>query len=319
MKDRRKCNGPVRQLGSTHVIVYDKVDDIPSLLQADDPQLVGAQTAFSQDNRGGPVPPSHEVSSELQAVDEADDEDGEPSSPEVDDDGIDHEIDLEAATRSAEAAQVYQPPPAPTEEENAAASVFARAYRLLVARRRGMPKKGLAGARARFFTECRQQAQDISGPYRYLYLGPLPHALVCVESIVNYAIEAKKKARMRLTVVQHEEYERVSEELQRAMYVILLTCERNSALMWRRRSTSKQAIALKKAFEPKAEIHLQEATRASVLKARVTELETLIRGLPVAEGLQFDLGIAVKGIVAERPVERQKPKPTLAVEDDLDW
>lgn len=68
---------------------------------------------------------------------------------------------------------------------------------------------------------------------------------------------------------------------------------------------------------PTAAVHLRQDTGS--LKAYITELETLVRGLPVAEKWAFDLDIAVKGIVKERPLskEKEKRRPTLVVEDDL--
>lgn len=217
VKDRRRCKGSIRPLKNTRMVVYDDVNDIPSLLRDENrtsPSSEGVSPQVVQFSQ-----PSAEVAMENneEQVDKAEEleEDDEPSSPEDEDTLLDHNVDLEAAARSA--AHVYEPPAAHTEEEIASARLIARAYKYSLARRRGAPKKGLAEARARWYNNCRQRSQDLHSSYRRLYLGPLPHALVCLEDVVDYAGKAKKSARERLRTVQHEEYERVNEELGRAM------------------------------------------------------------------------------------------------------
>ncbi len=216
VKERRKCQGPIWQPKNTRVVVYDKVDDIPSLLQSEVPIFAETRNTPNQHN---PPPPATalvptEVPSEL-AVDEAD-EDDEPSPPEEVE--VDHVVDTEAATRAAEFAQVYQPPPVPSDEELAAAAVFVKAYKLLIRRRRGAQRKELAEARAQWYDKFYLQVQNIPRPYRCLYLGPLPHALLCIEGVINHAIDAKKLAKSRLRRAQHEDYERIHSGLNTASY-----------------------------------------------------------------------------------------------------
>lgn len=213
VKERKKCQGPIWQPKNTRVVVYDNVEDIPALLQAERPIL--AETP----NQHNLAPPATalmpgEVPSEL-AVDEAN-EDDEPSPPEEIE--VDHVVDSEAATRAAEFAQVYQPPPVPSDEKLAAAAVIAKACKLLIRRRRGAQRKELVEARAQWYDKFYLEVQNIARPYRCLYLGPLPHALLCIEGVINYAIDAKKFAKSHLRRAQHEDYERIHSGLNTASY-----------------------------------------------------------------------------------------------------
>ena len=74
VKDRSKCDRPVRQLKSTRIIVYDHVNDIPSLLQTDGLQSTGVSTTLGH---GEPTTPAQIPDESLpgpQSTDEGDDD-----------------------------------------------------------------------------------------------------------------------------------------------------------------------------------------------------------------------------------------------------
>ena len=157
--------------------------------------------------------------------DEDEDEDDhadDPVAQEEEDAGIDHNIDLDAAARSVDAARVEQTVAPPSPEEIAAAKCIASMYRRWLSRRHGVPKKGLPAARFRWFVTCQDLSRDMGKPYRLLFLGPFPHALVCLEKLSAYAINAKKKAHLRLHVAPQDVYEKVKAEVDDAVYVFVL-------------------------------------------------------------------------------------------------
>ena len=106
----------------------------------------------------------------------------------------------------------------PTEREHAAATTIARSYRRYLTARQYV-RKGVNAARAKWFALCREEAaaMGLSGKYRMLFLGPFPHALVCIEAIVNYAQEATQRLRDQLTTVQFADYEALIKAMDSAM------------------------------------------------------------------------------------------------------
>ena len=219
IKDRQQCKGPPRPLRGTRIIIYDDPSEIPALLTST------SLPPDTQTNSDPQPPPTVEPVQPLDSTTPTDDngaehlaEDNfdEPASPD-EDTGIDHDVDVQEATLSADAERTYIPPAPPTAEELKAARVIGRFYRRVLALRRGAPKKGLAEARTRWFLACHAASQDMGPKYRCLFQGPLPHALVCLEGVSDYAGRAKKSARTRLQKVEHAEYEAVTAELDRVM------------------------------------------------------------------------------------------------------
>ena len=165
LKDQAQCKEPPRAKPGTRVVLYTNAEDIPALVCS------------------GTVQPAEQLRSDLEAAPELDEDDVDDAQEE--DTAIEH-VDIEEATRAADAALSYEPPPPPTEDQVAAALVFTNLYRRrLRARRRHVPKKGLAEHIAKWFEACREilASRKMSPGYRLLYLGPLPHALACLDSL----------------------------------------------------------------------------------------------------------------------------------------
>ena|SRR6201999_4063132 len=71
---------------------------------------------------------------------------------------------------------------------------------------------------------------------------------------------------------------------------------------------------LQRELEPKAALHRSRDLEA--LRARVQQVDSLIRGLPCAQELRLDLDLAVKGIVATKITTRKRQKPRCCSEED---
>lgn len=124
--------------------------------------------------------------------------------------GDTHLADTTALVRSAVLARAQRPP---SEKEVRAASLIQDTYRRTVWHRRGKSQEGLSAARAVHFISCWTQAREMSWPnryYRLLFLGPLPHVLLCLDAVYTYASSTKAKTKKRLGVARHEELEELS-------------------------------------------------------------------------------------------------------------
>lgn len=75
------------------------------------------------------------------------------------------------------------------------------------------------------------------------------------------------------------------------------------------------AKSLHKQLEPTAELHKKRDIEE--LKRLVGEVEELVKRVPPTANLdvQFNLELAIKGIVKEPPPPKSPPKPELNVED----
>jgi len=97
----------------------------------------------------------------------------------------------------------------PTEEEIAAAIYIQKAYRQ--ARRQRQPSSNARVATCReFFTQAQAEASPIqwkSRRYRLLFLGAVPHTMVCLDSFIGWANEQKQKNKKRFKKGGHEDIE----------------------------------------------------------------------------------------------------------------
>jgi hypothetical protein len=121
-----------------------------------------------------------------------------------------HLADTTALVRSAVLARAQCPP---SDALIQAASIVQAVYRRIVRRRRSISQEGLSVARTGHFLSCWSQAQEMSWPHRYyrlLFLGPLPHILLCLDAVQAYATSTKAKTKKRLGIAKHEELEELS-------------------------------------------------------------------------------------------------------------
>ena len=77
------------------------------------------------------------------------------------------------------------------------------------------PTDGLTRGRNRLFKSCKETANAVHAKYRKVYLGPIPHLLLCVEWIITRSQESKDAIKARRAdatlqeksdlIVQHRE------------------------------------------------------------------------------------------------------------------
>ncbi|KZP05200.1 hypothetical protein FIBSPDRAFT_1054221 [Athelia psychrophila] len=161
------------------------------------------------------------------------------------------------------------------EEQTTAARVIQRFYRRQMSRipcTTGTDKAGF-GRRSR---------------YRLMFLGPLPHLLLCLERSQNVASHLKAAVKKRLTGDTHEQLE----ELQRHMS--------QASLLLR------ETLRLQKVLEPHASFH--KTRDVSLLQAHATTAVALFRGLSCAKELEEDIGLAVQGLQLEVSQTKKKGK-----------
>lgn len=91
-----------------------------------------------------------------------------------------------------------------------AAKKIDRIYHSVLMHRREGPRSVLSEARYRLFLECRaisEQMEWSSRGYCLLFLGPLPHVLLCLEQAKTCAFQLKAKLKKRLLSSEHFELE----------------------------------------------------------------------------------------------------------------
>ena len=162
-----------------------------------------------------------EVNIDDEEDDEEDDDDDEPTEAQQEEDaGIDHSVDLDAVAQKVDAARVEQVFAPPTEDEIRAARLISSFYRRSRSHKQDKPKKGLPVVRYRWFIACQAKSPDMRRFYRLLFLGPLPHALVCAEKLDEYSNDVRKKALLRMQVAMDAELEKVKTEVDNATWVL---------------------------------------------------------------------------------------------------
>ncbi|KJA29102.1 hypothetical protein HYPSUDRAFT_32443 [Hypholoma sublateritium FD-334 SS-4] len=133
--------------------------------------------------------------------------------------------------------------------------------------------------------------------YQRVFLGPLPHILVCLKSAHTWASEMKTRNKKRLTSGTHQELEDIMKRLTDQKKII------------------KRIQGLQKILDPSSELH--RGRDIEQLKKHVSDVEALITeiGSSLAHEVASDLAIGLKGIVAIPKPPKRKPKPTL-VDDE---
>ncbi|OBZ79120.1 TPR and ankyrin repeat-containing protein 1 [Grifola frondosa] len=298
------------ELPNVRRIVYKHLDEIPGLLNSGGlllsktvlrgealpfvPTRPGSANVASGDQTNELLPVSADVSVDADPL--FDDDEGN-------DDIIENTVNVDDIAQAIDAGQTNSAPAAPTEAEVAAANAIQVAYRQYLARRRTTTKTTLHEMRRRIFTAFQEASHTMQWPhkyYRFLYLGPLPHLLVCLECMQNHIHTAKNHARKRFMVVQHIELENAQAAF--SVWAGLL----------------KDVVRLQKLLGPKSEFHV--GRDLVQLKARVVEVERLMHSVPSGPPLEWqeDMKIAVKGIVKTKQLPVKEVKPELNVEDVLE-
>jgi hypothetical protein len=191
----------------------------------------------------------------------------------------------------------------PSVEEEEAARKIQNAYRRYVRRRSSRAVNAEIDA---IFTTCLKETQSSEwrlGYYHFLFLGPLPHLLACLERGITLTRAAKAKTKGLLNKESHEKLEELGK--QRSEIAALL----------------KNGSKLRRQLEPSSPAH--RARDIEALKRGVSEVKEFMQRVPgnMWQDMQSEFQMAYKGIVAEKKVQarKEKERPTLNVEDLDDY
>jgi tetratricopeptide (TPR) repeat protein len=191
----------------------------------------------------------------------------------------------------------------PSVEEEEAARKIQNAYRRYVRRRSSRAVNAEIDA---IFTTCLKETQSSEwrlGYYHFLFLGPLPHLLACLERGITLTRAAKAKTKGLLNKESHEKLEELGK--QRSEIAALL----------------KNGSKLRRQLEPSSTAH--RARDIEALKRGVSEVKEFMQRVPgnMWQDMQSEFQMAYKGIVAEKKVQarKEKERPTLNVEDIDDY
>ncbi|KAK0207600.1 hypothetical protein IW262DRAFT_1469183 [Armillaria fumosa] len=192
--------------------------------------------------------------------------------------------------------------PGRMEREIAATLLFQRLYRKVLHHRRGVAKRGIAGLHAEIYASCIKEVSrlgDNPGLYLRLFLGPLPHVLVCLETVRMDTYNHRMKTKDRMQQPCN------SDELNTLGDLLTQT---NTAYQ--------AAITLQEQLNPSSAFH--ERRDVKQLRKLVEEASVLVSSLPfdASSDLSNDLHLATKGIVAEYPSAGKRKKPALNNSDD---
>jgi hypothetical protein len=129
--------------------------------------------------------------------------------------------DITNATTSADTITIPALPVTnvpPSEKQIRAAVVFQTYYRKVLRLKRKATKiTPLDICRTKCFEDCLKEVACIEWPnksfYRFLFLGPLPHALTCLATAEKWVYDNKKRNKDRFKKAEHQELEDVQKRL----------------------------------------------------------------------------------------------------------
>ncbi|KAK0475067.1 hypothetical protein IW261DRAFT_1495269 [Armillaria novae-zelandiae] len=174
-----------------------------------------------------------------------------------------------------------------SESEQIAAAIFIqRIYRKVLHHRRDVSKIGTTSLHARIYASCTKEVSQLGdnpGRYLRLFLGPLPHVLVCLETVRIDTLSERKRAKKRLKKCSPHETHALNDWLMQIKKV------------------NRAAINLQKQLSPGSVFH--ERCDDKQLRKLVEEVNDLVSSLPfdTSSDLSNDLQLAIKGIVVEHP------------------
>jgi hypothetical protein len=212
-----------------------------------------------------------------------------------------------------------------TEEQKAVATKLIDVYqRKLRSRKLERAKTATHKAYDSYFETCLEMSKTMDWPlgfyYRKLYLGFVPHLLACVNRVEAHAHNARGRAKKRFRSGKDtkEDLESLNKRMNELRYVNFAGLRLRSSLMEFISSTFKLSKAILKQLGPSSELHRKRDIEE--LKLIVGQVEGLVNRLPPGANLdvQFNLDLAIKGIVTEPKVLKPAPKPDLNVEDIVD-
>ncbi|RDB28998.1 TPR and ankyrin repeat-containing protein 1 [Hypsizygus marmoreus] len=308
LHDMQRGPVPSRSMYGVRLITYETGEDLPCIIQGLSPSEV-----FSSTSAPDVLPKDSEPMAKIDATKVSENDTAEEPDDEVQltsEAGGIEDVDtgvemMEPAEFSDMKLSIEPDIPqvhAPSEAELRAVSVIQKTYRRSLLRRRKTAKARLPAARSRFFDMCLERAQNMvwkqNSHYRPLFLGPLPHILLCLDIAQATAFTEKAAVKKHLRSSRHEELEDLS---------LRLTSLGKA---------HKSILHLQKALEPTAAVHVN--CDHGELRCRVQEAAELLRNLPfvIHEDFRVDLDIAVRGIVVRRQ-SKANLKPALVWDEDV--
>ncbi|KAK0506460.1 hypothetical protein EDD18DRAFT_1455776 [Armillaria luteobubalina] len=171
-----------------------------------------------------------------------------------------------------------------SESEQIAAVFIQRIYRKVLRHRRDVSKIGTASLHARIYASCTKEVSQLGdkpGRYLRLFLGPLPHVLICLETIRLDTLSERQRTKKRLKKCSPNETDVLNDWLMQIKKVY------------------RTAINLQKQLSPSSVFH--ERCDDKQLRKLVEEVNDLVSSLPfdTSSDLSNDLQLAIKGIVVE--------------------
>ncbi|KAG6859929.1 hypothetical protein C0995_001823 [Termitomyces sp. Mi166 len=192
----------------------------------------------------------------------------------------------------------------PSEDEQRAALAILKIYRRARLRRGHGAKARSTSSFTKIFVAYFEVSREISWntnpKYRFVFLWPLPHLLVCLDAALAATSSQKKIAKKRLLEDHHENLDGISNTMNE---LAKLT---KSLTQWQ------------KMLGPTSDLH----RRCDMAELRRTVKEATDRLqaplFPAPEGFRQNLDIAIKGILTPRQPPETVSKPDLVVEEDFD-
>ena len=110
-----------------------------------------------------------------------------------------------------------------TQSQRAAAKVFQHTYQRLIQRRGQGEESPLATRRNRLFLECLSVAGKIQWEqrhYRFLFLGSLPHLLLCLEKANSHAYNTKDRLKKHINTAHHRDLDEAQMKMTEIKWVL---------------------------------------------------------------------------------------------------
>ncbi|KAK0506463.1 hypothetical protein EDD18DRAFT_32642 [Armillaria luteobubalina] len=217
--------------------------------------------------------------------------------------GSTQEADAVRKTASDDAEAIPAPDmttPGRMEREIAATLLFQRLFRKVLRHRRGEAKRGITGLHAEIYASCIKEVSRLGDNprlYLRLFLGPLPHILVCLEMVRMDTYNHRTKTEDKMQQPCN------SDELNTL-----------GDLLTRINTARQTAITLQEQLNPSSAFH--ERRDIKQLRKLVEEAGVLVSSLPfeASSDLSNDLHLAIKGIVAEyHPQVNARSQPSMTV------
>ncbi|KAF6765913.1 hypothetical protein DFP72DRAFT_865039 [Ephemerocybe angulata] len=188
-----------------------------------------------------------------------------------------------------------------SDEKYAAASKIAIFYeRVLQSRRLSASKSTAQKSYDSLCESCMRSSVKIDSPprslYRALYLGMLPHILVCLNGLQIFAYAEKVKAKAAMTSARGQVLENLGRKRTEIGNIL-----KSSKLLFAQ-------------LEPNSEWHKQRDTET--LRKLVGEVEAMVKQVPsVAADVSFHLDLAVNAVKQKNEQKKRARKPKLNTDD----